>query len=82
MIKELHDAARRSLLYRQPMAEIAGVTVEFDDGSRITLQDVYRHCGPERVEDLLDDLVLLSADVADGRHPEDRGLSLVRQQQQ
>jgi hypothetical protein len=55
------------------MSEITGVTVEFDDGSRITLQDMYRHCRPERIEDLLDDLVVLCEDVADGRRPEDRG---------
>jgi hypothetical protein len=61
--------------------EITGVTVEFDDGRRVTLQDMYCHCRPERVEDLLDDLVVLSEDVADRRRPENRGLSLARGQQ-
>ena len=55
------------------MADILGVTVELDDGTRITLEDMRRHCRPERVEDLLDDLVVLCEDVADRRRPEDRG---------
>jgi hypothetical protein len=60
------------------MAEIAHVTVEFEDGSQVTLEDMQRHCRPERVEDLLDDLVVLCDDVATGRHPQASGLSLVR----
>jgi len=64
------------------MADISRVVVQFEaeDGSskRITLEQMRRHCRPERVEDLLDDLVVLCEDVADRRRPEDRGLSLVR----
>jgi hypothetical protein len=43
-----------------------GVTIETDDGPQktaITLGDMRRHCRPERVDDLLDDLTLLIADV-------------------
>lgn len=59
------------------MAAITGVVVHFvaDDGScrRVTLEEIQFHCRPERVEDLLDDLVLLCEDVVGGRRPEDRG---------
>jgi hypothetical protein len=61
----------------RPMADISRVVVQFEaeDGSsrRITLEDIRRHCRPERVEDLLDDLVVLCEDVIDGRKPEDKG---------
>jgi hypothetical protein len=59
------------------MAEITRVVVQFEaeDGvsRRITLDEMRRHCRPERVEDLLDDLAVLCEDVIDGRQPGDRG---------
>ena len=59
------------------MAAITGVVVHFvaEDGScrRITLEELQAHCRPERVEDLLDDLVVLCEDVHDRRRPEDKG---------
>jgi hypothetical protein len=59
------------------MAAITGVVVHFvaeDDSSRrVTLDEMRGHCRPERVEDLLDDLVVLCEDVATGRRPEDKG---------
>ena len=68
------------------MAEIERVVVQYiaEGGSsrRITLDEMRRHCRPERIEDLLDDLVVLCEDVADGLHPlaPRRPLSVVREQ--
>jgi hypothetical protein len=65
------------------MAEIADVTVQFDDGSRVTLQQMWRHCRPERVQDLIEDIELLCEDVLGRRKPEDKRprLRAVRGQQ-
>ena len=69
------------------MADISRVVVQFEaeNGSsrRVTLDEMRRHCRPERVEDLLDDLVVLCEDVIEGRRPEDRGpwLRVMRGQQ-
>jgi hypothetical protein len=87
VINELQGAASCDALYRKPIADILGVVVQLvgEDGSsrRITLEDFCRHCRAERVEDLLDDLVVLAEDVIDGRRPEDRRprLRAVRGQQ-
>lgn len=55
-----------------------------EDGSsrRIGLDEMRRHCRPERIEDLLDDLVVLCEDVVDGLHPlaPRRPLSVVREE--
>jgi hypothetical protein len=40
---------------------------------RINLPAIIRHCRPERVEDLLDDLQVLCEDVLAGRRPHDPG---------
>jgi hypothetical protein len=69
------------------MAEITRIVVQFEaeDGAsrRITLDEMRRHCRPERVEDLLDDLVVLCEDVIDERQPGDRApwLRIMRGQQ-
>jgi hypothetical protein len=39
----------------------------------IDLASMHRHCRPERVEDLLEDLTVLCEDVQAGRKPEDLG---------
>jgi hypothetical protein len=68
------------------MAEITRVVVQYqaEDGSsrHVTLKGMRRHCRPERIEDLLDDLVVLCEDVVDGLHPlaPRRPLSVVREQ--
>lgn len=38
---------------------------------RTSLPAIIRHCRPERVEDLLDDLQMLCEDVLTGRRPRD-----------
>jgi hypothetical protein len=47
-----------------------GWTTDTDDGPQMTvisLTELRRHCRRERVEDLIDDLVVLCADVQDAR---------------
>lgn len=84
---ETYETDVYNVTYDEPMADISRVVVQFeaDDGSsrRVTLEDFRRHCRPERVEDLLDDLVVLCEDVINGRKPEDSGpwLKLARGQQ-
>ena len=49
---------------------------------RINLPAIIRHCRPERVEDLLEDLQMLCDDVFAGRRPRDperRSLSVIRE---
>jgi hypothetical protein len=49
---------------------VIGLTVETPEGSRsaaVDLEALRRHCRPERVEDLLDDLIMLCSDVQDAR---------------
>jgi hypothetical protein len=74
---ETYETDVRNVTYAESMADISRVVVQFEaaDGSsrRVTLEDFRRHCRPERVEDLLDDLVVLCQDVINGREPEDRG---------
>jgi hypothetical protein len=51
-------------------------TIDTPDGPQQAIVDVAElrvHCRPERVEDLLEDLVMLCQDVQDRRHPEDSG---------
>lgn len=59
------------------MAEIARIEVWYvsDSGkaARITLDDMIRHCRPERVQDLVEDLAVQCEDVVASRRPEDRG---------
>jgi hypothetical protein len=54
---------------------VVGWTVNTPDGPRsaaIDLEVLWRHCRRERVEDLLDDLVILCCDVQDAREAADQ----------
>ena len=62
------------------MGRIARISVDYltetPEGPQQTTVDLaamLRHCRPERVEDLLEDLVMLCEDVHAGRQPEDSG---------
>jgi hypothetical protein len=59
-----------------------GWTVDTDDGpstSVISLGELERHCRRERVDDLVDDLVVLCEDVQDAREaPGRRALRMLR----
>lgn len=47
-----------------------GYTVETDNGPErklVTLSNLQKHCRPERVDDLVDDLTVLIEDVEDAR---------------
>jgi hypothetical protein len=59
---------------------VVGVQVEYlietPEGARhvtIDLESIRAHCRPERVEDLVDDLLLLCEDVQARRRPDDPG---------
>jgi hypothetical protein len=39
----------------------------------VNLESLRAHCRPERVEELIDDLLMLSEDVQAGRRPEEAG---------
>jgi hypothetical protein len=65
--------------------QVVGVQVEYlienSDGPQrvmVNLESIRTHCRPERVDDLIDDLVLLCQDVRAKRYPcdRDRGPSL------
>ncbi len=56
-------------------------TVNTPDGPRskaIDLETMRRHCRPERVDDLLDDLQVLCGDVEDGRDTGRRAVAPLR----
>jgi hypothetical protein len=60
--------------------EVVGIQVDYltagPEGPKRTTVDlaaIHRHCRPERVEELLEDLALVCADALAGRHPEDSG---------
>jgi hypothetical protein len=63
--------------------QVIGVQVEYlietlGGPQRVTvnLESIRTHCRPERVEDLIDDLLFLCEDVQAKRYPDDRGPSL------
>jgi hypothetical protein len=56
------------------LGRIPAITVAYegdgpDDPVLITLADMHEHCRPERVADLIDDLVMLCEDVQAARQP-------------
>jgi hypothetical protein len=56
------------------LGRITAITVAYeddgpDDPVLITLADMHEHCRPERVADLIDDLVMLCGDVQAARQP-------------
>jgi hypothetical protein len=60
--------------------QVVAVQVEYlietsDGPQRVTvnLESMRVHCRPERVEDLVEDLLMLCEDVQAGRRPEDPG---------
>jgi hypothetical protein len=60
--------------------QVVGVQVEYlietpDGPKRVTvnLESMRTHCRPERVEDLVEDLLMLCEDVQEGRWPESPG---------
>jgi hypothetical protein len=62
------------------MLRIVAITIAYENDVPGELQPVLiglpelrKHCRPERVEDLLEDLAVLAEDVADRRRPEDKG---------
>jgi hypothetical protein len=80
-VRQVADMSRE-----EPVGRIVAITVAYEDGgpedpTLIGLADMREHCRAERIEDLLDDLLILCEDVQAGRQPESYGrpvLALIR----
>lgn len=69
----------------QPKITFISVGWASPDGEQtvISLPEMQKHCRPERIEELVDDMAVLCEDVEARRHPEDAGhpvLSVIRGQ--